>query len=371
LYGEQLSASLLDAVEQHPRVAEQIEEVAAKKGTEGLQQLVPTARRIVTELETATQGSAPGSVPGSAPGSTTGSDAERIIASDSGSETLSLPQMPARLEPTAVNEPALGIEPQSTPAPRIQTTPSTQHNLQQRWADYASRANELSPSGDFPWRACFQRSAAAYDIPETLLLAIASGESNFDPAARSDKDAVGLMQVRWPGTSRHLGIVREADLYDPCTNVDAGARYLVQLADQYDHNYHLMVAAYNYGPSRISAGQVPAGAAWYSQYIFQHLQQVLGEDHIPTSELIERPAPPDAGQQVLMTFNQSYRARDYIAFLRAQLPELNLQQQSEALGHHDVVLLYQNQTERRRALRLIDDAGIATLNPQSQTKLYL
>lgn len=339
LYGEQLSARLQDAVEHHPRVAAQIEEVASRATLEDLQELVPTAQRIVTSIE------------------------ERAA--------------PLPVEPAASSSPTPLVESPDVDATNPDSTEAKplaeprQTSLEARWAEYAREAAVLDPNGEFPWRACFKRASASYELPEALLLAIASGESNFDPAARSDKDAIGLMQVRWPNTSRHLGVIREADLYDPCTNVDAGARYLVELAGQYDNNYHLVLAAYNYGPSRISAGNVPEGAAWYSQYIYQHLQQVLGRDHIPTSDLIERPAPGDAGHQVLMSFNQSYRARDYLAFLRAQFPDLKLQQQSEALGLHDVVLLYQNETERREALRTINAAGIATLNPQSDVKLYL
>ena len=253
--------------------------------------------------------------------------------------------------------------------------------LEQRWAEFASRADKLQPAGEFPWRACFQRAAASYELPEPLLLAIASGESNFDPAARSDKEAIGLMQIRWPHTSRHLGVLREADLYDPCTNVDAGARYLAELADRFDNNLHLTVAAYNYGPGRIEPGQVPEGANWYSHYIYQHLQQVLGEEHVATSKLIpgtsadahgeQTVGPLTAGRQVLMSFNVSHRARDFIEFLQGEVPELNLQQQSEALGQHDVVLLYHSESERLSALDSISAAGISPLVPRSTSKRYL
>ncbi|MEM8661344.1 MAG: transglycosylase SLT domain-containing protein, partial [Pseudomonadota bacterium] len=97
-----------------------------------------------------------------------------------------------------------------------QTLPPTTHSqpdstdrdkpsVEQLWEHYAATGQSLLPQGNFPWRACFARAAASYELPESLLLAIARGESNFDPAARSDKDAVGLMQIRWPGTSKHLG----------------------------------------------------------------------------------------------------------------------------------------------------------------------
>jgi len=280
-------------------------------------------------------------------------------------------QLPDPVIPAPV---ATGHSPSPEPefSKREATAPAPgEPDLEQHWAAFAAQADTLRPTGDFPWRPCFQRAAASYELPESLLLAIASGESNFDPAARSDKDAVGLMQIRWPDTSRHLGVRREADLYDPCTNVDAGARYLSELAGKFDNNLHLVVAAYNYGPGRIEDGRMPEGARWYSQYIYQHLQQVLGRKHVATSELIRPRTTAGSGRQVLMRFNRSYRARDFLNFLRTQVPGVNLQQQSEALGQHDVVLVYQTETERLRALGEISETGVTPLIQQSNSKLSL
>ena len=208
-------------------------------------------------------------------------------------------------------------------------------------------------------------------MPEALLLAIASGESGFDPAARSDKDAVGLMQILWPATGHHLGIYREADLYDPCTNVDAGARYLNELIQGYENNLHLAVAAYNYGPSRVTAGQVPDGALWYSHYIYQHLQKVLGQAETTSSTLLPRPGTPGIGRLVLMSFNRAHRAQDFVEFLREEAPGLKLQLQAEAMGQHEVVLLYASDEERVRALQLLDKAGVGFVSSSSKSKFYL
>jgi len=242
----------------------------------------------------------------------------------------------------------------------------TRVDLEQRWAEFSAQADSLAPVGDFPWRSCFARAAATYELPETLLLAIASGESNFDPAARSDKDAVGLMQILWPGTSRHLGVLREADLYDPCTNVDAGARYLQELASQFDNNLHLAVAAYNYGPGRIAPGSIPEGARWYSEYIYRHLQQVLGSEQVVASP-VTAAVNAGTGRQLLMSFSGPGRARDFMAFLNEQVPQLNLQLQNDAFGQHEVVLLYRNESERQSALNLISAAGVVP----ATAKLYL
>ncbi len=243
--------------------------------------------------------------------------------------------------------------------------------LEQRWAEFAVNADNLVPVGDFRWRQCFTRAAAAHGVPEPLLLAIASGESGFDPAARSDKDAIGVMQIRWPVTSHHLGIIREADLYDPCTNIDAGARYIAELNELFANNLHRAVAAYNYGPGRIAGKKLTQGARWYSQYIYQHLQRVLDQPHVPSSELVSPPVRDGAGYQVLIAFNEAYRARDYKLYLQSQIPGLELAQRSELPGQHQVVLLYSDDAARRRALDAIGASGLLAARLHSESSISL
>jgi hypothetical protein len=50
---------------------------------------------------------------------------------------------------------------------------------------------------------------------------------------------------------------------------------------------------------------------------------------------------------------------------------VSLQQRNEALGQHDVVLLYSAEAERLSALSQISAAGIATLEAQSPNKQLL
>jgi soluble lytic murein transglycosylase-like protein len=338
MYGEQLSTSLRDAINKHPAVKTVLEQAAVKPAA-----VEPAAVEPAAVEPAAVEPAA----------------VEPVAVEPAAVE-------PVAVEPAAV-KPAVADSVIETPAAASTAPPS----LEQRWQDYAANAAELMPAGSYPWQQCFQRAAASYELPQALLLAIASGESDFDPAAISDKNAIGLMQIRWPTTSHHLGVHRQADLYDPCTNVDAGARYLSELAQQYGNNLHLVVAAYNYGPNRVSREKVPEGATWYSHYIYQHLQQVLGLEPPATSELIARPAGSEAGREVLMSFNRAHRARDFIAFLTAQVPGLNLQQQSESLGRHDVVLLYADRAERSRALDALGAAGLEVLGPQSRSTYHL
>jgi soluble lytic murein transglycosylase-like protein len=134
------------------------------------------------------------------------------------------------------------------------------------WKAYIKNDTGIAPSYRFPHATCFKAAAIAHDIPETLLLAVARGESDFNPTARSKANAHGVMQILWPGTANDLGIHRLSELYEPCTNIDAGARYLKGLITRFDGNLHLALAAYNYGPGRIEANQssIPSGANWYS-----------------------------------------------------------------------------------------------------------
>ncbi|MDH3451642.1 MAG: lytic transglycosylase domain-containing protein, partial [Gammaproteobacteria bacterium] len=148
---------------------------------------------------------------------------------------------------------------------------AAKQDLNTAWQDYADQRALQPPAFKFPHATCFSAAALQYELPESLLLAVARGESDFEATARSRANAHGVMQILWPGTAKHLGIHRLSDLYDPCTNIDAGARYLKELLAHYDGNLHLALAAYNYGPGRIAqdGSAIPSGANWYSGYIFR------------------------------------------------------------------------------------------------------
>lgn len=92
-------------------------------------------------------------------------------------------------------------------------------------------------------------------VPMELALAIARRESEFDPRAISGVGARGLMQVM-PGTAQEVTgrLAIEFDngrlLSDPVYNATIGKAYLAELIGTFGHNYVLVSAAYNAGPSR-------------------------------------------------------------------------------------------------------------------------
>jgi hypothetical protein len=237
------------------------------------------------------------------------------------------------------------------------TSLAARQDLDAKWADYADSGASLAPAYRFPHATCFKAAALQYGLPETLLIAVARGESDFDPTARSRANAHGVMQILWPGTARHLGIYRLSELYEPCTNIDAGARYLQELLGTYDGNLHLALAAYNYGPSRIPTDgrQIPSGAEWYSGYIFRHLGYVLGNGtprrNIPDTLY------SDIGQSTLVTFGEPYRAEAFIRQLEVRAPRLNLDWFRRGTGEFEVVMTYANRDEFEASARQLQSAG--------------
>lgn len=234
---------------------------------------------------------------------------------------------------------------------------ATRPDLDAAWQDYAKKRSSLEPAYTFPHATCFRIAALEYDLPESLLLAVARGESDFKASARSHANAHGVMQILWPGTAKHLGINRLSELYEPCTNIDAGARYLKELLGRYDGNVHLALAAYNYGPGRIAKDGfgIPAGAAWYSGYIYRHLNYVLGNgaDAKPAADTLYS----SIGQSTLLTFAEPYRAEAFIDRLEELSPGLRLDWFRRGTGKFEVVMTYQNRQEFDRSARRLAQAG--------------
>ncbi len=157
------------------------------------------------------------------------------------------------------------------------------------------------PSRAYPYQGCFEVAAQMHKVPMELLLAVAATESNWQADARSHADAHGIMQIQWPGTARHLGVQRVAELYNPCLNISLGAKYLRELLDDFD-GVRRALAAYNYGPTRIKAStELPAGAIAYAEKVLTHQRRIV--DGILPARL------EPAAERTLVTFDSHTRAQ--------------------------------------------------------------
>jgi len=236
-------------------------------------------------------------------------------------------------------------------------------NIETLWHQYYKDDAANLPAISYPYDHCFRSAAKKYDLPLSLLLAVARGESNFNPRAKSNRNCHGLMQIQWPGTAKHLGIYRLNALYEPCTNIRAGAEYLRELLDRYNNNLHLALAAYNYGPGRIGNGaggaRIPRGAKWYSGYIYHHLKYILQE--VTTAETDTSGKPGKYRRQkrlVLVTFNQPYRANAYFQHLQKRAPSLNLDWYRIGLGRFQVVMLYSDDKTLESGRKKLKTLGV-------------
>ncbi len=99
-----------------------------------------------------------------------------------------------------------------------------------------------------------RQAAALYQIPEALIRAVIKVESDYDARAVSYAGARGLMQLM-PETAAGLGV---KDLHDPRENIFGGVRYLRVLANLFNGDLELTIAAYNAGDGAvIQYGGIP------------------------------------------------------------------------------------------------------------------
>jgi len=92
-----------------------------------------------------------------------------------------------------------------------------------------------------------RQAATLYQIPEQLVRAVIRCESDYDPRAVSASGARGLMQLM-PDTAS-LMLVRDID--DPHDNIFGGVRLLRVLANEFNGDLELTIAAYNAGDGAV------------------------------------------------------------------------------------------------------------------------
>ena len=125
--------------------------------------------------------------------------------------------------------------------------------------DAGAQADSPAPAPPAPRRAAqpfddlIVSAAAVHGLDPKLLHALVVVESAYRPDALSSAGAAGLTQLM-PSTAAELGV---RDRYDIEQNLSGGARYLSEQLRRFG-DVRLALAAYNAGPSRVSAqGRIP------------------------------------------------------------------------------------------------------------------
>ncbi len=92
-----------------------------------------------------------------------------------------------------------------------------------------------------------ERLALDYQLDANLVLAVISAESAFNPSARSNKNAQGLMQLI-PATAKRFGV---KNILDKEQNLRGGMAYLRWLLAYFNGNVEHALAGYNAGENRV------------------------------------------------------------------------------------------------------------------------
>jgi len=114
-------------------------------------------------------------------------------------------------------------------------------------ANAADQVKQAFFQKEVPFGGIIYKEAKKNDLPPELVAAVVHTESKFVPTARSNRGAVGLMQLV-PKTGRWLGA---SNLNDPVQNIQAGAKYLRYLTDRFSGDQQKAIAAYNAGEGNV------------------------------------------------------------------------------------------------------------------------
>ncbi|MEO8976219.1 MAG: transglycosylase SLT domain-containing protein [Casimicrobiaceae bacterium] len=134
--------------------------------------------------------------------------------------------------------------------------------------------------------ALVRKLAPEFAVSPLLALAVIRAESNFDPLARSPRNAQGLMQLI-PETSQRFNVKKPFDIVQ---NLRGGLAYLRWLLAYFEGNVPMVAAAYNAGEKTVDRyGGVPPYAE--TRDYVKRVMKVFGKPTHPFDAAVTPPSP--------------------------------------------------------------------------------
>lgn len=128
------------------------------------------------------------------------------------------------------------------------------HSGYRRVLKESSGTLSTAPLTNASYEELIRSASGRYNVDADLIRAVIKAESDFNSSARSNKGAMGLMQLM-PDTARLHNV---NDAYDPNENVEGGVRHLKMLLERYQGDFTLSLAAYNAGSGAVEKhGGIP------------------------------------------------------------------------------------------------------------------
>lgn len=192
--------------------------------------------------------------------------------------------------------------------------------------DYENLANRRTPRQNATARQINRRAARfepiisstarKYGVDPNLIKAIIMTESAFNPNARSDVGAQGLMQLM-PPTARSLGV---RNSLDPAQNIEGGTKYIAQMLRMFKGDVRKALWAYNAGPGNAKKGRLPDETKAYIPRVMRFYNALRGVPQTSTrrtpvrrnsrTRLANNPSVTPTEQSSLNNLNGYRRASD-------------------------------------------------------------
>lgn len=156
-----------------------------------------------------------------------------------------------------------------------------------------------------------EEDAKKFGADPALVLAIMREESRFDPRAKSQAAARGLLQfiittARDIGREVGLVDVDPEDLYDPRIVIRLGAKYVATLSKEFGGNPYRTVAAYNAGPKQVA--------------LWTRLQPAPGDEYFVSS--INFDETKEYVRKVMKSYARYRRPSKFGVLIPTEMPKL-------------------------------------------------